>query len=131
LALRVEVVRRRDAFDRDAAGFAQRQAKEEAQVRDRIIAARARLMDIETPDAVLEWASKLCMAVGVDGLRGELTLIRAARAVAALDGDTKVEDRHLRGIAVLALRHRLRRNPLDETGSSTRIERAIADLFGA
>jgi magnesium chelatase subunit I len=131
LALRVEVVRRRDAFDRDAAGFAGRQAKEEAQVRDRIIAARARLMDIETPDAALEWASKLCMAVGVDGLRGELTLIRAARAVAALDGDKKVEDRHLRGIAVLALRHRLRRNPLDETGSSTRIERAIADLFGA
>ncbi|GIU66675.1 magnesium chelatase ATPase subunit I [Candidatus Phycosocius spiralis] len=131
LALRVEVVRRRDAFDRDAAGFAKRQAREEAKVRDQIIAARARLMDIETPDTALEWASKLCMAVGVDGLRGELTLIRAARAVAALKGGTKVEERHLRGVAVMALRHRLRRNPLDETGSSTRIERAIADLFGA
>jgi magnesium chelatase subunit I len=37
----------------------------------------------------------------------------------------------LRGIAVMALRHRLRRNPLDETGSSTRIERAMSDLFGS
>lgn len=131
LAVRVEVVRRRDSFDRDSAGFAARQAEAEAAVREKIIAARGRLSDIETPDAALEWASRLCMAVGVDGLRGELTLIRAARAVAALEGDTRVEDHHLRGIAVMALRHRLRRNPLDETGSSTRIERAMSDLFGS
>ncbi|MFN7606326.1 MAG: magnesium chelatase ATPase subunit I [Hyphomonadaceae bacterium] len=131
LAMRVEVVRRRDSFDRDSAGFAARQAEGEAAVREQIVAARGRLSDIETPDAALEWASRLCMAVGVDGLRGELTLIRAARAVAALEGDTRVEDHHLRGIAVMALRHRLRRNPLDETGSSTRIERAMSDLFGS
>ena len=131
LAMRVEVVRRRDSFDRDSAGFAARQAEGEAAVREQIVAARGRLSDIETPDAALEWASRLCMAVGVDGLRGELTLIRAARAVAALEGDTRVEDHHLRGIAVMVLRHRLRRNPLDETGSSTRIERAMSDLFGS
>ncbi|GBF56920.1 magnesium-chelatase 38 kDa subunit [Candidatus Phycosocius bacilliformis] len=131
LALRVEVVRRRDRFDRDPAAFAAKQAEEEARVRDQIVAARQRLANVETPDSALEWASRLCMAVGVDGLRGELTLIRAARAVAALAGDTKVEDHHLASIAVMALRHRLRRNPLDETGSSTRIERAMADLFGS
>jgi magnesium chelatase subunit I len=30
----------------------------------------------------------------------------------------------------MALRHRLRRDILDETGSTVRIERAIAELFG-
>jgi len=128
---RVEVVRRRDAFDRDPEGFAKAQAGADAAVRDRIVAARKKLGAVETPESALEWASKLCMAIGADGLRGELTLIRSARAVAALDGDDAIGDTHLRRIATMALRHRLRRNPLDDTGSSTRIERAIAELFGA
>ena len=71
------------------------------------------------------------MALGADGLRGELTLIRAARALAALEGAEAVTDSHLRRMAPPALRHRLRRNPLDDAGSSARIERAVAELFGA
>ena len=68
------------------------------------------------------------MAIGSDGLRGELTVIRSARAVAALDGDDAVAEKHMRRVAPMALRHRLRRNPLDESGSTTRIERAMAEL---
>jgi magnesium chelatase subunit I len=72
----------------------------------------------------------LCKAVGADGLRGELTLMRGSRALAALDGKKTVTRKHLKEIAPLALRHRLRRNVLDETGSTTRIERALEELFG-
>jgi len=75
-------------------------------------------------------AAKLCIALGTDGLRGELTLIRAARAVAALEQHSAVSDSHLRLVAPLALRHRLRRNPLDDAGSSARVERAVTELFG-
>jgi magnesium chelatase subunit I len=57
--------------------------------------------------------------------------MRAARALAALDGVTAVGDAQLRRIAVPALRHRLRRNPLDDTGSGVRVERAVAELFDA
>jgi magnesium chelatase subunit I len=128
---RVEVVRRRDAFERDPAAFAQRWAKEEAKVRRRIVAARARLPAVGVPDEALERAARLCMALGTDGLRGELTLVRAARALASLDGDEAVGDAHLRRAAPAALRHRLRRNPLDEAGSTVRVERALAELFGA
>ncbi len=82
-------------------------------------------------DAALERAATLCMAVGTDGLRGELTLIRAARALAAFEGDGAVADTHLRRMAAPALRHRLRRNPLDDTGSTARVERALVEVFGA
>jgi magnesium chelatase subunit I len=71
------------------------------------------------------------MALGTDGLRGDMTLIRAARALAALQGDAAVGDAHFRQIAGPALRHRLRRNPLDDAGSSVRVERAVAELMGA
>jgi magnesium chelatase subunit I len=60
-----------------------------------------------------------------------LTLLRAARALAALDGDGAVADTHLRRVARPALRHRLRRDVLDDTDASVRVDRAVAELFGA
>ena len=129
LPSRIEVVKRRDAYERDPEGFAAAWRKAEAKLRRQIVAARARLAEVAVGDAVLERAARLCMALGTDGLRGELTLIRAARALAALEGDAELGEAHLRAVAASALRHRLRRNPLDETGSTARIERALADLF--
>jgi magnesium chelatase subunit I len=129
LAMRIEVVKRRNAFDRNPALFLKSWANAQEDVRTQITDARARLADVKTPDAAIEWAAKLCMAVGVDGLRGELTMIRAGRAAAALAGDKAVKHTHLRTVAAMALRHRMRRDPLDDTGSTARISRAIADLF--
>jgi hypothetical protein len=63
----------------------------------------------------------LCVALGSDGLRGELTLLRAARALAAFEDAPAVTRDHLRAVAPSALRHRLRRDPLDEAGSTTRV----------
>ncbi len=130
LAERIEVIRRRDAFDRDPAAFVAGFAKEEARIRRQILAARKEFAGIAVPDAVLEQATKLCLALGTDGLRGELTLMRAARATAALAGKDRAGLDDLRQVAPLALRHRLRRNPLDDTGSTARIERALGEVFG-
>jgi len=131
IASRIEVVKRREAFERDGAAFVERWKKEDERVRKRLVAARARLVGVVVSDAALERAARLCMSLGTDGLRGELTLMRAARAVAALDGDAAVTDAHLKRIAAPALRHRLRRSPLDDAGSTVRVERAVAELFGA
>lgn len=131
LPTRVEVVRRRDRFERDPEAFIAHWQKDEEKLRRRIVKARERVAAIDTPDAVLEAAAKLCLAVGTDGLRGELTLIRAARALAAFDGDATVDTGHLRRIAASALRHRLRRDPLDEAGSTSRVERVLAEQLPA
>jgi len=128
---RIEVVRRRDDFERDPAAFAAKWDKEERRLRRRILSARDRLNAVSVPDSKLELAARLCLSLGTDGLRGELTLIRTARAVASLDGDRAVGDVHLRKVAAPALRHRLRRNPLDDAGSTVRVERAVAELLGA
>lgn len=128
---RVEIVKRREAYERDPGAFAAEWAGKEAETRQQIVTARERLAEIETADHVLERAAALCMEAGTDGLRGELTLVRAARALAALENDASVTDAHLRHMAPLVLRHRLRRNPLDDTKSSARIERAVTDVFGS
>jgi magnesium chelatase subunit I len=131
LADRIEVVRRRDAFDRDPRAFIGKWAEADAAIGAQITKARTRLAKIRVPDSVLEAGSRLCMAIGSDGLRGELTIMRAARSLAALNGASAVSERHLREVAPMALRHRLRRNPLEEAGSTVRIERAMTELFGA
>jgi magnesium chelatase subunit I len=131
LPTRVEIIRRRSAFEADRNAFAAKWKREDDKVKKRISAARALLPDVVVSDAMIEQASRLCMKLGTDGLRGELILIRAARALAALDGQKAVGVVHLRRAAPSALRHRLRRNPLDESGSTVRVERGIAEVLGA
>ncbi|MGG5811075.1 magnesium chelatase ATPase subunit I [Falsiroseomonas sp. CW058] len=131
LPTRIEVVKRRDAFERDPRRFAAAWEGEAAAIRRRILAARRALPKLRVADAVLEQAARLCLALGTDGLRGELTLVRAARALAALDGAAEVTAAQLARVAAPALRHRLRRNPLDEAASTTRVERAVAEVLGA
>ncbi len=131
LAERVQVVRRRDAFDRDREAFCAQWTAEEGRLRDRLLAARARLPDVAAPDCALEKAARLCLALKADGLRGELTLLRAARAHVALEGGATVGDAALRAVAPSALRHRLRRDPLDETGSGARVARALDEVLAA
>ncbi len=131
LSLRVDILRRRDAFERDREAFCATWAREEERIRKRILAARQHLDTVVLSDAVVEDAARLCMRLGTDGLRGELTLMRAARALAALDGDDAVTQAHLRRVAAPALRHRLRRDPLEEADASARVARAVNDLWGA
>ncbi|MCE2913737.1 MAG: magnesium chelatase ATPase subunit I [Pseudomonadota bacterium] len=131
LPTRMEVVRRRDAFERDPEGFAAQWAEAEAAVRARIVAGRKRLPKVALSEAALERASRLCLALGTDGLRGELTLVRAARALAAYEGRSSVGDAQLQAVAAPALRHRLRRNPLDDSDAAVRVQRAVEELFGA
>lgn len=126
---RIEVIRRRAAFDADPAGFVGRWQEAEGAVQAAILAARAKLPSVATPDKALRDCAELCIALGSDGLRGELTLLRTARALAAYEGADRVERAHLRSVAPMALSHRLRRDPLDDAGSSLRVTRTVADVF--
>jgi magnesium chelatase subunit I len=127
---RIEIMRRCDAQERDPKGFAENWREADEAVLKRIARAKAALPKVKTSDKIMADMAALCKAVGADGLRGELTVMRGSRALAALGGARSVTREHLKAIAPLALRHRLRRNVLDETGSTVRIERALEELFG-
>jgi magnesium chelatase subunit I len=129
LQTRVAAVRRRDDFERDSAAFAASWSEAQTQLRRALVVARSCLASVTVPDDALEQAARLCIRLGTDGIRGELTLIRAARALASLEGHREVGDRHLRRIAPMALTHRLRRDPLDESVASARVTRVIEELF--
>lgn len=131
LGLRVQVVRRRDAFERDPEAFRAEWDKANQKLRQRIVRAQKDLDQLEVGDDLLLLCATLCQSLGTDGLRAELTLLRATRAYAALMADREVNRSHLRAMAPLVLRHRLRRNPLDDTGSGARVQRAMDEVLAA
>ncbi|MAM62938.1 magnesium chelatase ATPase subunit I [Maritimibacter sp. UBA3975] len=127
---RIEVIRRRHDYETATECFLSRWQAEDATLREAIVAARTRLPLVETPDETLRDCAQVSMAVGTDGLRGELTLLRAARALAAFDGAATPDRSHLRRVAPMAMGHRLRRDPLDESSAVSRVVRAVEDVLG-
>ncbi|MEU4153939.1 putative cobaltochelatase [Streptomyces sp. NPDC026659] len=113
---RVEVVRRRLAYDDDPAGFAARWAGEEFAVRQRIVAARELLPRVRLGDGALRQIAATCAAFEVDGMRADIVMARTATALAAWAGRTDVLAEDVRQAALLALPHRRRRNPFDAPG---------------
>ncbi|MFJ8729431.1 putative cobaltochelatase [Streptomyces bauhiniae] len=113
---RVEVVRRRLAYDDDPAGFAARWADEESAVRQRIVAARELLPKVRLGDGALKQIAATCAAFEVDGMRADIVMARTATALAAWDGRSDVLAEDVRQAALLALPHRRRRNPFDAPG---------------
>ncbi|MEO1427366.1 MAG: magnesium chelatase ATPase subunit I, partial [Pseudomonadota bacterium] len=128
---RVEVVKRRDAYEQDPAGFVKKWKRKDTALRKKIEQARALVPTVQTSDDVLALAATLCIATGADGLRGELTLLRTARAMAAFEGRGEVTGDDIRAVAPMALRHRLRKDPLDESDNTARITRIIDEVFAA
>ncbi|MGQ9827279.1 MAG: magnesium chelatase ATPase subunit I [Roseiflexus sp.] len=131
VAERVEIVKRRRAFDADPIAFAQQWEREQQRLQRRIRAAQKRLSSVELTDEALYAAARLCVALNIDGHRGELTLARAAVALAAFEGRDSAQPSDIARVATLSLRHRLRKDPLETAGDDTRIERAVVETIGA
>ncbi|MEU7369918.1 putative cobaltochelatase [Streptomyces hygroscopicus] len=113
---RVEVVRRRLAYDEDPAGFAARWAADEDALRERIAAARALLPGVRLGDRALRQIAAVCAGFEVDGMRADIVTARTATALAAWAGRADVRTEDVRGAALLALPHRRRRAPFDAPG---------------
>jgi magnesium chelatase subunit D len=124
---RAEVVRRRMAFDADPAAFTTRFASEESLIAASIAAARARLAMVVVDDASLRQIAAVCASFGVDGLRADIVIARAAAAHAAWRGAAAVTREDIRAASRLALPHRSRRNPFDAPGLD---EQQLEDALG-
>ncbi|WP_200301338.1 putative cobaltochelatase [Streptomyces adelaidensis] len=129
---RVEVVRRRLAYDDDPAGFVERWAGEETAVRQRIVAARQLLPSVRLGDGALRQIAATCAAFEVDGMRADIVMARTAVALAAWAGRTDVLAEDVRQAALLALPHRRRRNPFDAPGlDEDKLDETLEEFGGS
>jgi magnesium chelatase ATPase subunit I len=128
---RAEVVTRRERFDRDPSAFVAAAEKDQSTLRRKIVRARRAVADVRVPPALVRSIAELCARLNVAGHRGELTIARAARSLAAFEGRKVVTERDARRVAALALRHRLRRDPFEHTGGGGQIEQLAEEVFNA
>ena len=126
---RVEIVERRERFDDDPVAFQSASASEQDQLRRLITRGKKLLPRVETGRALLTQIAEWCVSLNVDGHRGELTIARSARALAAFEGRRKATLGDAQRVAVMSLRHRLRRDPLETVDSGARIEQALGAII--
>src|SRR5215213_4811714 len=126
---RVDIIERREAYDRDPEEFYETYEGDQEQLRKRIQRARTNLRKLTVDRSLLSKIAQLCADLKVDGHRGELTIMRAARALAAFEGRRNVTDDHVKRVSAMALRHRLRRDALDDTATSEQIQQAVDEVF--
>ena len=103
---RVEIVRRREAFDQDAAAFIQQYAVEQKQLASQVQQARLRLSDVKCSDTLRMLIAKRAAEANVDGLRADIVWCRAALAHAAWHNRIDVIVQDIDAVEELVLAHR-------------------------
>jgi Mg-chelatase subunit ChlI len=124
---RVALIRRRHDFENDPEAFLAKFAPAEQTLKARIAEAGRLLGRVTISDGILSRIADISLAVGVDGHRADLVMMKAAAARAALEGRTEVGLDDVLETASLALYHRVRRQPFDETGLDMNLVRMAAE----
>jgi magnesium chelatase subunit D len=115
-SLRTEVVRRRIAFETDAVTFREQWQAAEADLCKQIEIARRLLPEVVISDHIMGLIASICTQLDVEGLRADITIYKAATALAALEGRRTVTEQDVQQVATMALSHRRRRQPFEQPG---------------
>lgn len=103
---RIEAYRRVHVFQKNSLALINQFAHETETARQDIQRARDTLPMVVIPEGLIQKAIDLIRALNIDSLRAEITLLEAARALAAADGRSRVELSDIQFVAPMALRMR-------------------------
>ena len=127
--LRMEILKRKTAFDNDPEGFMNKWKDEQKRLSEKIVGAKARLKDIEIPDEIFSSVTDITTSLSLDGHRADIVLVKAARAYAAFNGKSAVTKEDIKRVAVFAIRHRLKRLPFEDIRrEADKLEELISNL---
>lgn len=111
---RIEVVKRVEEFQCDPTSFIEKYRPLQEDLMKRIVRARELINEVVVPDDLLRLLAKTVVEMGIRTHRAEIVTVRAAKAIAALDGRKVVNLEDLKKAMELALPHRTRSKPFEE-----------------
>lgn len=129
-ALRVKIVEQRAEFDQDPQAYLEQVQSDQTALQTRIVQAQSLLKSVTIDDELKLQISQVCSELDVDGLRGDIVINRAAKALTAFEGRTVVTPDDVRRVVVLCLRHRLRKDPLESIDTGYKVEKVFNRVFG-
>ena len=127
--LRVQVVDQRTAFDNDPESFSDSVQAIQESLQQKVVDAQNLLNEVFIDEDLRLRISAVCGELDVDGLRGDIVTNRAARALAAFEGRKEVTEEDIARVVSTALRHRLRKDPLEQVDSGDRVIKAFCKVF--
>ncbi len=127
--LRVQVVDQRTAFDNDPESFSDSVQEKQESLQQKVVDAQHILNEVFIDEDLRLRISAVCGELDVDGLRGDIVTNRAARALAAFEGRKEVTEEDIARVVSTALRHRLRKDPLEQVDSGDRVIKAFCKVF--
>ncbi|HEY6122349.1 MAG TPA: magnesium chelatase ATPase subunit I [Pyrinomonadaceae bacterium] len=127
--LRMKVVEQRIAFDHDPEAFLELAQPKQDRLRRQLSQAQRNVAQTELDRNLLRQIAELCSELKIDGHRGELTITRGARALAAFEERRQVGKDDVKRVAMMSLRHRMRRDPLEEAAGTSQINSALDRIF--
>lgn len=127
--LRVKIVEERTAFDHDPQEWIRKYAAQQNALRMQLVNAQKLLPTVDINRDFRIKISRICSDLNVDGLRGDIVVNRAAKALAALNGRKIVEIEDVSNVIVLCLRHRLRKDPLETIDTGSKVRKMFEGLF--
>lgn len=127
--LRVKIVEQRTEFDENPIVFRNQWEDAQNDLRERIVKAREIISKVTLDYDLKVGVSQICSELQVDGLRGDIVTNRAAKALAALENRTEVTSQDIGSVITLCLRHRLRKDPLENIDSGTKVQDTFNKIF--
>jgi magnesium chelatase subunit I len=116
---RMEILRRRAAFDEDPDLFSKEWEKEQLSFAVQITDAQKQLSSVPVTDAALEKIVEITASLNLDGHRADIVIMKTAQAMAALRNHPAIIAEDIRDAARLALSHRMKRLPFEEIGGES------------
>ena len=128
---RVLIMERNLAFEQDAEVFRKTFMPKEEDLSHKIERARELVGQVTHTSRDLLSIAALTASLNVDGHRADLVILKAARAQAAFEGRTKINDHDIALAAELALPHRIKRTPFQQAEMTTeQLQERIEQLAG-
>ncbi|HGY5535853.1 MAG: magnesium chelatase ATPase subunit I [Prochlorococcus sp.] len=127
--LRVQVVDQRTAFDSDPDTFSTSVQSNQDALQQKVLQAQQLLEQVSIDNDLRLRISAVCGELDVDGLRGDIVTNRAARALAAFAGRTEVTEDDVARVISCSVRHRLRKDPLEQIDSGDRVIKMFCKVF--
>ncbi|HSO47691.1 MAG TPA: hypothetical protein VLQ68_07140, partial [Rhizobiaceae bacterium] len=112
---RVEVLRRRVYFEQDPDNFGAAYEDSEDKLAERIVSASQRYPLVEYTEKDMYTIAALTSSFKVDGHRADIVILKTARAQAAYDGRLQINDKDILLAAELALPHRMKKQPFQDS----------------
>ncbi len=125
--LRAEIVRRNLEFERDPQAFAEKWRWKQEEIKKSIENAKSILPSVKVPEQVLNSVVKTCALLEVDGYRPDITAVKVAKALAALEGRYVVTHEDAFIGLYLSLAHRTRAGGLKPPASKEEITAAYSE----